>query len=70
MIVVFGLGVRLQVRMRTKLQNGVLCNGQQPQTVVNGFTDQGEFEATKTLNGLGAPCCDKHQFRAKMTVST
>ena len=31
MIVVFGLGTRLRVRMRTKLENGVLSNGQQPQ---------------------------------------
>ena len=34
------------------------------------FIDQGEFEATKTLSGCRAPCCDKHQFCAKMTVST
>ena len=37
MTVVFGLGTRLRVRMRTKLENGVLSNGQQPQSVVNGF---------------------------------
>ena len=36
-IVIFGLGTRLLVRMRTNLQNGVLRNGQQPQSVVNGF---------------------------------
>ena len=35
--VVFGLGMRLRVHMRTKLENGVLRNGQQPQSVVNGF---------------------------------
>ena len=34
------------------------------------FIDQGEFEAMKTLSGCRAPRCDKHQFRAKMTVST
>ena len=34
------------------------------------FIDQGEFEAVKTLSGCRAPHCDKHQFRAKMTVST
>ena len=34
------------------------------------FADQGEFEAMKTLSGRRAPCCDKHQFRAKMMVST
>ena len=37
MIVVFGLGMRLRVRMRTKLENGVLSNGQHPQSIVNGF---------------------------------
>ena len=37
MSMVFGLGTRLRVRMRTKLENGVLHNGQQPQSVVNGF---------------------------------
>ena len=34
------------------------------------FIDQGEFKAMKTLSGRRAPCCDKHQFCAKMTVST
>ena len=34
------------------------------------FIDQGEFEAMKMLSGRRAPHCDKHQFRAKMTVST
>ena len=37
MTAVFGLGTRLRVRMRTKSENGVLRNGQQPQSVVNGF---------------------------------
>ena len=37
MNVVLGLGTRLRVRMRTKLENGVLHNEQQPQSVVNGF---------------------------------
>ena len=42
MSVAFGLGTRLYVRMCTKIiENGVLRNGQQPQSVVN---DQGEFE--------------------------
>ena len=35
--VVLGLGTRLRVCMRTELENGVLSNGQQPQSVVNGF---------------------------------
>ena len=37
MSVVFDPGTRLRVRMRTKLENGVLHNGQQPQSIVNGF---------------------------------
>ena len=55
MIVVFGLGTRLHVCMHTKLENGVLRNRQQPQRVVNGFIDQGEFEAMKTLSDRRAP---------------
>ena len=70
MTVVFGLGMRLFVRMRTKLENGILSNGRQPQSVVKAFIDQGEFEAMKTLSGRRAWRCYKHQFRRKMTVST
>ena len=69
MNVVFGLGTRLCVRMRTELENGVLHNEQQPQSVVNGFIDQGEFEAMKTLSGWEAARCDQHPFRAKIKVS-
>ena len=69
MTVVFGLGTRLRVRMRTQLENGVLSNAQQPQSVVNGFVDQGELEAMKPPSGRRAPRCDKHQFRAKITVN-
>ena len=69
MNVVFGLGTRLRVRMRTKLENGVLHNEQQPQSVVNGFIDQGEFEAMKTLSGWEAARCDEYPFRAKIKVS-
>ena len=36
-ILIFGMGTRLLVRMHTKLQNGIVRNGQQPQSVVNGF---------------------------------
>ena len=70
MTVVFGLGTRLRVRMRTTLENGVLSNGQQPGRAENSFIDQGEFVAMKTLSGCKAPRCDKHQFCDKMTVST
>ena len=62
--------MRLHVRMHTKLENGILCNGQPTQSVVNGFSDQGEFEAMKMLSGWEAACCDEHQFRAKIEVST
>ena len=70
MTMVFGVGTRLRVRIRTKLENGALSNGQQPQSVVNGLVDQGEIEALKMLSGHRAPCCGKHQFCGKMTVST
>ena len=49
MAVVFGLGTKL--RMRVRLQNGVLRNRQQPGSAVNSFIDQGKFEAVKTLSG-------------------
>ena len=66
---VFGLGTRLHVRMRTKLENGILHNGQPTQSVVNGFSDQGELEAMKTLSGWEAACCNEHPFCAKIKVS-
>ena len=69
MTVVFGLGTRLHVRMRTTLENGVLHmrNRQQPGRAENSFIDRDEFVAMKTLSGCK---CDKDQFRDKMTVST
>ena len=69
MTVVFGLGTRLRVRMRT-LENGVLRNEQLSSSAVNNFFDQGNFEAMKTLSGWEAARCDEHQFRAKIKVST
>ena len=69
MTMVFGLGTRLRAHIHTKLENGFLSNGQQPQSVVNGFVDQGEFEAMKTLSGWEAAHCDEHSFRAKIKVS-
>ena len=56
--------------MRTKLENGVLRNGQPTQSIVNGFSDQGKFETIKTLSGWEAAHCDEHQFCAKIKVST
>ena len=70
MTVVFGLGTRLCVRMRTTLENGVLRNRRQPGRAENSFIDRDEFVAMKTLSGCKAPRCDKDQFRDKMTVST
>ena len=63
MTVVFGLGTKLRVRMRTTLENGVLRNRQQPGRAENNFIDQGEFVAIKTLSGCKALRCDKRQFR-------
>ena len=48
--VVFGLGTRLHVRMRTTFKNGVLRSGQQLGSAVNSSIDQGEFRAMKTLS--------------------
>ena len=67
MTVVFGLGMRLRVCMRTTFENGVLRNGQQPGSVMNSFIDQGKFGVMKTLSGCIALRCDKHQFCDKMT---
>ena len=70
MSVVFGLGTRLPVRMRTKLENGVLHNEQRPQSVVNGFSlTRVNFEAMKTLSGWEAARYDDHPFHAKIKVS-
>ena len=38
-------------------------------SVVNGFSDQGELEAMKTLSGWEAARCGEHPFRAKIKVS-
>ena len=70
MTVIFGLGTRLRVRMRTTLENGVLRNRQQVGRAENSFINQDEFVAMKTLSGCKAPRCNKHQFRDKMTVRT
>ena len=68
MTVVFGLGTRQCVCMRIRLENGVLCNGQQPGSAVDIF--RVNWEAMKKLSGRRTPHCGKHQFRAKITVST
>ena len=70
MTVVIGLGMRLGVCMRTRLENGVLRNGQQPGSAENSFFDYSKFEAMKLLSGWDAARCDEHQFCAKIKVST
>ena len=45
--VVFGLGTRLHARICTTLENGILCNGQQPDRAENSFIDQGKLVAMK-----------------------
>ena len=49
MTVVFGLGTKLRVRMRTTLENGVLRNRQQPGRAENSFIDQDKFVAIERL---------------------
>ena len=39
------------MHMHTKLENGILRNGQQLGSAVNSFIDLGRFEAIKTLSG-------------------
>ena len=70
MTVVIGLETRLDVRMRTRLENGVLRNGQQPGSAGNSFFVCNKFEAMKSLTGWDAMCCGKHQFCAKIKVNT
>ena len=61
--------VRQALHDCTNVENGVLSNRQQTQNVVNGFVDQGEFEALKTLSGWEAAHCDEYPFYAKIKVS-
>ena len=56
--------------MRTRLENGVLRNGQQPGSAENNFFDHSKFEAMKSLSGWEAARSDEDQFRAKIKVST
>ena len=59
--VVCGLGTRLRVRMRTKLENGVLRNGAAAAVCL-------AVEVMKTLSVRGPARYDKRQ--SKTTVST
>ena len=49
---VFGLGTRLYVRMRTRLENGVLRNGQQSGGAVQARR-QGGFEGVRSNPPFG-----------------
>ena len=51
MTMVFGLGTRLRAHIHTKLENGVLSNGQQLQSAVNRFINPDEYEVIMTLCG-------------------
>ena len=66
---VIGLGTRLDVRTRTRLENGVLCNGQQPDSAKNSFLDHSKFEAMKLLSGWELAHSDEDQIRVKIKVS-
>ena len=70
MTMVFGLGTRLLVRMRIMLENGILCNRQQPGRAENSFINQDIFVAMKTLSGCKVPRYNKHQFHDEMKVRT
>ena len=50
MTLVFGLGTRLHVCIRTRLENGVLHNRQHFSGAVNSFIDWGKFEGIKMLS--------------------
>ena len=54
MTVVFGMGMRLHVRMHTKLENRVLATDSN-HSVVKSFIDLGKFEAIEALSGCRAP---------------
>ena len=54
--------------MHTRLETGVLRNGQQPSSVEN-FFDHSKFEAMKSLTSWEVARCDEHQFRAKIKMS-
>ena len=69
MIVVISLETRLDVRMRTRLENDVLGNGQQPGSDENNFFDHSKFEAMKSLSDWEAERSDEDQFCAKIKVS-
>ena len=51
-MMVFGLGMRvgINVHMHVKLENRVLCNGQQPQSAVKAFLTE---KFMKKLSGVG-----------------
>ena len=64
--VVFGLGTRLCVRMRTILENGVLHNEQQSQCCEWVLLTRVNL---KTLSGWEAVRYDENPFHAKIKVS-
>ena len=70
MILLFGMGMRLLVRMCTNYKMASFATDSSHRVLRIAFIDQGEVEAMKTPIGCRDPRCDKDQFCAKMTVST
>ena len=52
--------------MRTKLENGILWNGQQPDSAVNSFVDLGKLEAIRMLSG----CLADHKDTQRGSLGT
>ena len=65
---VFGLGARLCVHMRTRLVNGILHIGQQLSSAVNSLIDRGKFEAMKSLSEWKVVHCDELKSRLVLGV--
>ena len=69
MSVVFGLRTRLCVHMCTKLENGILQNGQQPQSVVNGFYWPGLIWSYKVAEWLGSCASINFVLKSRWVLS-
>ena len=66
MTVVFGLRTRLRVRMRTKLENGVLSNGMQERIMTSFFIAEAsrveeERVTDKNSKQAESPACTKNR---------
>ena len=70
MVVVFDLGTRVYAQCVQNYKIASFTMDSNHRVLWMAFIDQGQFEATKMLSRHRAPCCDKHQFCAKMMVNT